>query len=348
MFIEKIFITVIFLFCSNLAFGLQANKINKFDGVVWGFDFKSENEMYVTLRSGKLFHYNLKTKVKKELVVPEVYAGGQAGLLDVKYYRSFLYITYSEKAKAGATTVLARAEVKKNSLGPWQKLFVAKVKTGSNVHFGSRIAFSGDVLFMTVGDRGKRDQAQDLNYHNGKILRLTLAGKPVAGNPFIGKTGLDEIWSYGHRNPQGIVFAGKKLYSIEFGPRGGDELNLVLKGKNYGWPKVTYGKEYWGPSIGKKSLPGMEPPVTHWTPSISPSGLAYVAPSLLKQWSEPSFLLACLGAQQLRRVVMSEGKVKSQQVLFKELNERVRHVSIGPDKKIYFSTDSGFVYKVKD
>ena len=243
--------------------------------------------------------------------------------------------------------MLARAKVTGSSLGSWQKIFVAKVKAGSDVHFGSRLAFTDEFVFMTVGDRGKRDYAQDLNYHNGKVLRLTLLGKPADGNPFIGKPGLDEIWSYGHRNPQGLVFASDRLYSIEFGPRGGDELNLVLKGKNYGWPKVTYGREYWGPRIGKKSLPGMQSPITHWTPSISPSGLAYVAPSVIKSWSEPSFLLACLGSQQLRRVVMNAGQVKSQQELFKNLNERVRHVAISPDKKIYFSTDSGFVYKVQ-
>ena len=147
-------------------------------------------------------------------------------------------------------------------------------------------------LYMTIGDRGERHEAQNLKSHQGKILRLTLDGKPAPGNPYFdGKKGLPEIWSWGHRNPQGIDIepVSNKIYSVEFGPRGGDELNLIEKNLNYGWPVITYGKEYWGPPIGEPIRRGWSNRLCHWTPSISPSGMAFYTGDKLKGWKNNLF-----------------------------------------------------------
>jgi len=227
-------------------------------------------------------------------------------------------------------------------------IFRAKVYGKTSRHFGSRVLIVDDHLFMTVGDRGKRKYAQNLGYHNGKILRLTLNGKPATGNPFVNnKDALPEIWTLGHRNPQGIDInrVTGSIYSVEFGPRGGDELNLIQKSLNYGWPVITYGKEYYGPSIGKKSKKGMEQPLTYWTPSISPSGMAIYDSDKLPLWKGHIFL-AALGSQHLRRLKLINNKVTEQEKLFGYLKERIRQVRQGPDGYLYFSTDSGKIFKV--
>ena len=201
---------------------------------------------------------------------------------------------------------------------------------------------------MTIGDRGERKYSQDLGVHNGTVLRLTLDGKPAAGNPFANQAGArPEIWSYGHRNPQGIDFdpVSGKLYSCEFGPRGGDELTLVQPKLNYGWPVITYGREYWGGSIGPSFKDGMEQPVKHWTPSISPSGMAFYNGDKIKAWKGNLFI-AALGNRHVRRIVMSGGKVQREEILFADLSERVRQVKQSPDGYLYFSTDSGKIFRV--
>ena len=201
---------------------------------------------------------------------------------------------------------------------------------------------------MTMGDRGERKAAQKLNVHNGKILRLNLDGTPPLDNPFVKTKGaLPEIWSYGHRNPQGIDFdpISKQIYSCEFGPRGGDELNLIKKSKNYGWPVITYGKEYWGPSIGDTHKKGMEQPVSYWVPSISPSGMVFYTGDKIPEWKNNLFL-ANLGSTHLRRLVLKENKVVMQEVLFDKMDKRIRQVRNGKDGYLYFSTDNGAIYKV--
>lgn len=331
---------------------LQTQVVFEGNDVVWGFDFVSENELILSLRSGELFYFNLNSKQKKRLAAPKASSSGQGGLLDVLVHRSneknYIYLTYAKKVDSGKTTALARGEFKNQSLVDLTTLFEAKVKSSSSIHFGSRLLIVDNQLFMTIGDRGERDFAQDLSYHNGKILRLTLDGKAFANNPFTQQSkSLTEIWTLGHRNPQGIAQdpASGKIYSCEFGPRGGDELNLIEKGKNYGWPVITYGREYYGPRIGTTHKEGMEQPVTYWSPSISPSGMVFYSGDKIKKWKNNLFL-ANLSGQHLRRLVLKNNKVISQEILFKNLNERIRQVRTGKDGYLYFSTDSGKIIKV--
>ncbi len=330
-----------------------AQVVAQFDGVLWGFDFISDSEVLVGLRSGEFYYYNIKTKKKKPLKAPKVRSQGQGGLLDILLVRAndkkYIYYTFSEDYKDKIVTSLARAEYENKSIKNLKVIFRTNIKGSSAKHFGSRLLHKDKHLYMTVGDRGKRELAQSLNYHNGSILKLTLDGKPAKDNPYVKtKNALPEIWSYGHRNPQGIDVdpVTQAIYSIEFGPRGGDELNLITKKSNYGWPIITYGKEYWGPSIGGTHKKGMKQPVEQWTPSISPSGMVFYRGNKIKAWAGNLFL-ACLGARQLRRVVLDNNKVIRQEKLFEGLNERIRQVRQSLDGELYFSTDSGKLYKVK-
>lgn len=328
----------------------KLDTVGEFDGVVWGFDFLTEDQALITLRSGEFYHYNLKTKKKVSLPTPKVKSLGQGGLLDVKVYstlkKSYIYLTFSESVSKMVVTSLARGEWVKGELKNLKTLFRSQIQSTTGRHFGSRLLIFKGQIFMTVGDRGARDLAQDLNSHQGKILRLDLEGKPMEGNPFV-KKGLPEIWSYGHRNPQGIDIdpQTREVYSVEFGPKGGDELNAIYAGKNYGWPIITYGREYYGPKIGTTQKEGMEQPVTYWVPSISPSGMAFYTGEKIKEW-QYSLFLANLSSRHLRRLVLKKGKVILEENLFSDLRERIRHVATGTDGHLYFSTDSGKLIKI--
>jgi glucose/arabinose dehydrogenase len=321
---------------------LKLSTIVKEKGVIWSFVFINNNEVVYTIRDGYLIHFNISQQKKTKLSTPNVYAKGQGGLLDVQYYKvkdsDYLYVTFSEKLKDVVTTSLARAKFSMDKatpvLGKWETLYQAKIKSNTSRHFGSRLVRQGNSLFMGVGDRGERDYAQDKELHNGSIMRLSMDGKA-------------ELWSYGHRNPQGIDIdpVSGDLYNCEFGPRGGDELNLVKKGKNYGWPIITYGSEYWGPKIGETHQKGMEQPIMHWTPSISPSGMAFYTGDKTKQWKN-SLFFANLSSRHLRRLVLKDKKVIEQEILLADLNERVRHVRSAVDGYLYISTDSGKIIRV--
>ena len=332
----------------------RLEKIYEGDGVVWGFDFVDSSTMLVSHREGELYLYDLKTKKKAKLNAPKVYSKGQGGLLDVVYKKiqdkDYVYITYSDPVKEGkAVTALARGELKDGALADLKTIFRSNADGDGSIHFGSRLVFDDESVFMTVGERGMRDLAQSLKRHNGSVLRLTLEGKPHPENSYFGKEeGLDEIYSYGHRNPQGIDIdpVSKRLYSVEMGPRGGDELNLIEKGKNYGWPEITYGAEYYGPKIGQYKKAGMEQPVTYWVPSISPSGMVFYTGDKIKGWKNHLFL-ACLSGNQIRKIQLKDNKVVSQTALFEDLGERFRHVRNGPDGYLYFSTDSGKIFRIR-
>lgn len=356
---KPLFIICLFVCIPLVSFGqnqrdveIDLKTIFKTNSIIWGFDFISPNELLVTLRQGKLIYVNLAKNSRKELPIPKIAATGQGGLLDVHYQQiagqNYVYLTYSTHFRGQLTTALARGVWRNQTLNQLQTLFVAKVSGSSGRHFGSRLVFKDQHIYMTIGDRGNRDYAQDLSYHNGKILKLTLEGKAAAGNPFEKTSGaLPEIWSYGHRNPQGIDLdpVTGEIYSCEFGPRGGDELNLVQRSKNYGWPIITYGREYWGPKIGETHESGMEQPVAYWVPSISPSGMAFYQGDKIPQWKNNLFL-ANLSSTHLRRLVLKNNKVVQQEILFADLDERIRHTRSGPDGYLYFSTDSGKLIQI--
>lgn len=322
------------------------------DDVIWGFDFFKDGRLIFTERGGRIAIWD---PAKKSVTVlegtPQVFSRGQGGMLDVRVHpkTEAIYFTYSEPVEKGATTALARAEVKDGKLKNFRKLFSAHEPNGNTIHFGSRIEFKDGFIFLSIGDRDNRHKAQDLAYHNGKILRLTEEGSPAPGNPFAKRANAKpEIWSYGHRNPQGLALDPKtgELWEAEFGPRGGDELNLIKPGANYGWPVITYGREYYGPKIGEGTHKvGMEQPVVHWTPSISPSAVAIYRGTRYPGW-DGQFFLACLSGTRVQRVKLDKGKAVEQEVLLADLSARFRNIRVGPDGLIYFSTDDGKIGRI--
>lgn len=323
---------------------VEARVVFDGDGVVWGFDFLSDDEVLATMRDGRLFYVNLADGTRREVAHGlSVAAVGQGGLLDVLAADGAVFLTYATAVEGGFSTALARGRWTGETLGDVRTVFVAEAAGSGGRHFGSRLAFDGEFLFMTIGDRGERDLAQSLRAHHGKILRLLPDGSPAPGNPFAEMPeALPEIWSLGHRNPQGIGFdAEGELYSVEFGPRGGDELNRVVAGENYGWPLISWGREYWGGGFEARGE-GLRQPVTHWTPSVSPSGMVFYDGDYAA-WRGDLFV-ACLGERHLRRVRMEDGGVVAEEVLFAELGERVRQVRSRGG--VYFSTDSGKIFKV--
>jgi glucose/arabinose dehydrogenase len=288
-----------------------------------------------TERNGFLGVFDPKSGAVREVEgAPKVWAKGQGGLLDVKAHEGWVYLTWSHPDKDGASTALGRGRLEDGKLLGFERLFLTNAGGGAGQHFGSRLVFDGPYLYMTIGDRGQREQAQNLGRHNGKILRLTQEGKP-AGSGL--SQSLPEVWSLGHRNPQGIDKrpATAQIWEVEFGPRGGDELNLLKPRANYGWPKATYGREYWGPRIGSTTVAGMEPPKTHWTPVISPSGMAFIDTNTLA--------IACLNPGHLRLLTLKGDKVVAQRELHADKGWRFRQVRKGPDGKLWFSTDQGLI-----
>ena len=338
----------IILLVPTLAFASPKEIFNFGKGVVWGFDFVDSNTLVISQRSGELSLLDLTTQKLEQLSAPTVFSKGQGGLLDVKAVtlnnKTFFYVTYSKALESRAsTTALARAEYIKGKPLQWQELFVAKTDSKSPIHYGSRLLFVGEHIYMTVGDRGKKTWAQDLDMHNGKVLRLNLDGSPARGNPFSGQKGaLPEIWSIGHRNPQGISYDPdtNSIYVAEFGPRGGDEINRVEKGKNYGWPVITHGVNYSGTTIGPSHKEGLEQPLVYWSPSVSPSGLAFMSDD-----SGKSLLMACLSGQKLLKISIENDKAVKQEAMFDEPRSRIRHVVVSPKQQVYFSTDKGKIYR---
>lgn len=329
-------------------------------GVPWGMAFLSSSELLFTEREGKISILHLDSGRRTVLQGgPNVFSEGQGGMLDVavpvlKGYSpgDWVYFTYSKEKERKGVTTLARARVSGDQLVDWQDLLVTKSATESSRHFGSRIAFDAQGhLFFSVGDRGNRPNGQDLSTHAGSILRLHLDGSVPEDNPFANGGGLPEIWSYGHRNPQGIVYDSvhNRLWSNEHGPRGGDEINLILPGKNYGWPVVSHGKEYWGPvPVGEATTKvGMIDAVKVYIPSIAPGSLLLYSGKAFAGWRGNLFSGA-LALQHLNRVVLSDsGEVLQEERLLADLEERIRAVVESPEGWLYLSTDSGRILRLR-
>lgn len=328
-------------------------------GVPWGMAFLSKKELIFTERQGSIRLLDLDSlNITTLNGSPDVVVNGQGGMLDVARGPNYateggLYFTYSKDTAAGAVTTLARAKLDENRLTEWQDLLISNSATGTGRHFGSRIAFdeSGHVFFG-IGDRGERGNAQNLRNHAGAIMRLRLDGIIPDDNPFTGRLpALPEIWSYGHRNPQGLFYDTNKrqLWSIEHGPRGGDEINLIQKSRNYGWPVISYGKEYWGPvSVGEGTeKAGMEQPVKVYIPSIAPGSLIVYSGQAFPQW-QGNLFSGALKLQHINRVTISpDNKAIAEERLLGELNERIRALAQSPEGWIYFSTDSGKIMRIR-
>ena len=319
----------------------KTETVVKTDAIIWGFDFMPDGKILFTEREGNLKLFNPSTKKITTIQnTPQVVEQGQGGLLDVLLDRNFkknskIYLTYSAKVEGGQTTRLTSATLKDNKLTDIKELFTALPGTGAGQHFGSRVVQTADgMLYVTVGDRGERKSAQKKNIYHGKIFQVN----PKGGY---------KLYTYGHRNPQGLALhpETKALWSVEHGPRGGDELNLIEKGKNYGWPVITYGKEYWGPSIGGTKKEGMEQPKYYYTPSIATSGLMIYSGKKFKDW-KGQFFIGALKAEHISRVANTGSKFEEKQKLFKDNDERIRQIKESADGSIYYSTDNGKIIRV--
>ncbi len=328
-------------------------------GVPWGMVLLSADQLLITERQGKVKLLNLNTGQLDDISgLPILTASGQGGLLDVATpgrYRpgNWLYFTYSQGPRQQMTTVLARAKLRDNRLVDWQTLLESKAVSDTGRHFGSRIVFDGKGhLFFSIGDRGVRPNGQDLSTHSGSILRLKLDGTVPDDNPFVGRSdALPEIWSYGHRNPQGLAYDKEtgRLWAIEHGPRGGDEINLIRPGANYGWPVVSHGKEYWGPlAVGEAtSKAGMEDPLKVYIPSIAPGSLLVYYGEAFPKWRGNLFSGA-LKLQHLNRVAFdATGQEVREERLLESLRERIRALAQSPQGWLYLSTDSGRILRLR-
>lgn len=337
---------------------IKVERVSSNLGVVWGMTFVSDEKILFTEKSGEIGILNLNTKKIKYLEnTPNVLYQGQGGLLDVSISPNFkinkeMFFTYVREINGNGVTVLSKAELKNDELVNWKDLLVSKSNTSISRHFGSEITFDDKGhVFFSIGDRGERPNSQDLATHAGSIIRLNLDGSIPKDNPFVGQKGkLSEIYSYGHRNPQGLFYdkTTKELWSIEHGPRGGDEINLVEKGLNYGWPVISYGKEYWNPlSVGEGThKEGMEQPKKVYVPSIAPSSLIVYRGDKFPRWNG-NILSGALKLRHLNRIIVnSKNEAVKEERFLEDLGERIREVIQSPDGNIFISTDSGNIFKL--
>jgi aldose sugar dehydrogenase len=323
----------------------------------WGLSFLPDGRLLVTERAGRMRIVERDGRLNEPLAgLPGVVAAGQGGLLDVVLHPQFasnalVYWSYSEAAQrdagGSAGTAVARGRLDGNRLADVQVIFAQQPKVGgSNNHFGSRLVWSRDGrLFVGLGDRfTRKDDAQTLGNHIGKVVRIDADGKAPADNPFASRAGARaEVWSYGHRNIQGAALhpVSGELWTVEHGPQGGDELNVPAPGANHGWPVITYGRNY---GIGTKIGEGTEradvaPPLRHWIPSIAPSGMAFLTSERYPGWKGSLFIGALRGAHLVRLELDGKRVVKEEQLLT-ERNTRIRDVRQGPDGWLYVLTDS--------
>ena len=323
----------------------------------WAVAFLPGGQFLVTERPGRMRVIDANGRAGPALTgVPTVAAGGQGGLLDVVTDAGFernrqIYFCFSEPPSAAGSgansTALARATLSgdSRSLQNVQVIFSQRPKVNSSLHFGCRIVQAADGnLFLTLGDRfHRKEDAQKLDNHHGKIIRIAPDGTVPAGNPFVSQSGaLPEIWSYGHRNAQGATLGPEgALWMHEHGPQGGDEVNVPQPGANYGWPVVTYGENYGGGKIGEgNSKPGLVPPVHYWVPSIAPSGMAFLTSTRYGTAWQGSLFVGSLKFGSLHRLEVAGGKVQREEKLLQGSGERIRDVRQGPDGLLYMVTDS--------
>ena len=329
----------------------------------WAVEPLPGGDVLVTEKPGRMRIVSATGTVGQPITgVPAVDARGQGGLLDVALSPSFdsdrtIFWSYSEPREGGNATSVARGVLSadRSSLEQVRVIFRALPTFNGTMHYGSRLAFGPDgMLYVTLGERSDariRTQAQQLDSHMGKIVRITPDGAAPPDNPFVGRAGaLPEIWSLGHRNVQAAAFDTQgRLWDIEHGPRGGDELNLVEKGKNYGWPLVTYGIEYRGTPIegAVTAREGMEQPVYYWDPVIAPSGADFYTGNAFPAW-RGSLFVGSLGQTRVVRLVIDNGRVTGEEHLLADRRQRVRDVKQGPDGALYIVTDqrSGELWRV--
>jgi glucose/arabinose dehydrogenase len=319
----------------------------------WSLGFLPDGRMLVTERPGRIRVVTAEGQLSPPLKgVPEVFASGQGGLLDLAIDKSYaqnktIYFCFAERTGGGGRTAVARARLNDGNgrLDDTKIIFRQEGPLSSGNHYGCRIVQAGDGnLFVTLGEHFTyRDEAQNLGNHLGKIIRIAPDGSVPSDNPFVGRADAKpEIWSFGHRNQQGLAInpASGDLWEIEHGPRGGDEVNIIGRGKNYGWPVIGYGIDYSGAKIHASSAKdGMEQPIKYWVPSIAPSGMMFYTAKLFPKWTG-SLFSGALAGKMLVRLSLTGNAITGEERLLQNLNERIRDVRQGPDGALWLLTDS--------
>lgn len=328
----------------------------------WGMTDLPDGRILLTEKGGTMRIVSKSGEVGDAITgIPPVNSSGQGGLLDVTIDPDFdknrmVYWSFSKDGDKGTATAVGKGKLSDDEkrIENAEVIYIARPFFESVLHYGSRLEWDGKGnLFVSTGERSKmksRPEAQNLDAALGKVLRITKDGKPADGNPFIGVEGaLPEIYSYGHRNVQGLATHPEtgELWEGEFGPRGGDEINLIKPGKNYGWPDITYGVEYSGKEVGKgmTQKQGMEQPVYYWDPAVSPSGITFYSGKMIAEWKSNLFL-GCLSGQHIIRLVIDGEKVIAEERLLEDRGERFRDLLEGLDGALYAITDSGKMYRI--
>jgi aldose sugar dehydrogenase len=319
----------------------------------WSLAFLPDGRMLVTERPGRMRIVTAEGQLSPPLKgVPEVWASGQGGLLDVVLDKSYpqnktIFLCFAERTGSGGRTAVARARLNDGNgrLDEVKIIFRQEGPLSAGNHYGCRIVLANDGnLFVALGEHfSYRDEAQNLGNHLGKLIRIAPGGSAPKDNPFVGREDAKpEIWSYGHRNAQGLAInpASGDLWEIEHGPRGGDEVNIIGKGKNYGWPVIGYGIDYSGARIhGSATKDGMEQPIKYWVPSIAPSGMTFYTAKLFPAWTG-SLFTGALAGKMLVRLSLDGNIVTGEERLLQNLNERIRDVRQGPDGALWLLTDN--------
>ena len=311
----------------------------------WSVDFLPNGDLLVAELEGTLKRISKDGSSSNSVsAVPTVYRASQGGLFDVLLDKDFatnstLYLSYAEGDSEENGTTVARATLTGNALTDVEVIFTASPRKYAPLHYGGRMAFtSDDLLLITTGDGFDfREHAQDLNSHLGKTIRINKDGSPAQGNPF---PEAPKVWTYGHRNPQGLAIAPDgTVYLNEHGPKGGDELNVITKANNYGWPAITYGMDYNGAYVSPLTeYPGMQQPQHVWTPSIGPSGMAFYEGNKFPKWQNSLFVGALVN-KEVRRLTVENQQVTAEETVFAELDARIRDIRVGPDGLLYIVTD---------
>lgn len=317
----------------------------------WSLAFLPNGDMLVTERVGRLrIIRNGELRPMPVAGVPEVELGGQGGLLDIALHPKFaenrlIYLSYAAAGEGGSGTEVARAHLIDDELVDLERILDVRPKSIGGRHFGSRLLFGRDgYLYVTAGERANRDRAQNLGDLAGSIMRITDDGGVPPDNPFVGRADArPEIYTYGNRNPQGLAMHPEtgQIWEAEHGPKGGDEINILVAGTNYGWPVISYGRSYSGAEIGEGTAKaGMAQPARHWgVPPISPSGMAFYTGGDFPSWRDNMFLGA-LSGRVLIRLVLDGTEIVHEERLLEDFGERIRDVRQGPDGSLYLLTDS--------
>ncbi|WP_027124617.1 PQQ-dependent sugar dehydrogenase [Gelidibacter mesophilus] len=359
------FIILLFAFVGVTSCAQDKNPINTEHGhevvvpelsIPWGFTFLPDGSMLINEKEGKMIHFKDGKKIEIH-GLPDIYNRGQGGLMDIVLHPNYekngwIYFTYasSEGDEEGGNTALMRAKFENNSLIDKKLLYKATPNTTKGQHFGSRIVFDNDgYLYFTIGERGERDvNPQDITRDGGKVYRLNDDGSVPNDNPFVNDANAKKaIYSYGHRNPQGMVVHPEtgEVWTHEHGPKGGDEINIIKKGANYGWPVISFGVNYVGTSftdITEKE--GMEQPLHYWDPSIAPSGMAFITSEVYPGW-KGDLMVGSLKFNYMDKVVLKDGKVVKEERFLDGLG-RVRSINQGPDGYIYVGIENLGIVKL--